>query len=474
MEEYNIFDLLPANRPDGKPGLIHMIGVGGSSMSGLAKMLLQLGFAVSGSDRDASDKTQKLAARGLKILIGHKPENVNGADLVVYTAAIPYDNCERVSAREQGIPEMERAVLLGQLMKGYKRTICVCGTHGKTSTSAMIAQTLFELNTNPTVHIGGELPALGGSTRVGGRECFVAEACEYSRSFMHMPVTHAVMLNIEADHLDYYGTFENVKQAFAEFAAKIPDDGYLIGYGDDDSVRAIMDNVDCNILSFGLTEDNDVYPTNLEYDEFGRARCDVMLFGDKATELKLSVPGEYMLLNALAVLTCCYSLGVDLHLAALAIANFTGANRRFELTGTIDGVAIYTDYGHHPTELRNVLTVAKKQPHRELWAVWQPHTYSRTKLLFDDFVKCFDGVDHVLITDIYGAREVDPGDIRTEMLLGPIHERGLDVVHTPTFDDAEAYLKAHWHAGDLVITLGCGNINLLNAQMNRHAAEAGK
>jgi len=457
--------------PDAKTGerkRVHMIGIGGSSMSGLAQMLAIKGCRVTGSDRDESEHTRTLAARGIEVFIGHKPENVEGADLVVYTAAIAPDNCERVHARELGIPEMERAVLLGQLMEGYKRAVNVCGTHGKTTTSAMLAQTLWELNTNPTVHIGGDLPALGGSTLAGGHECFVAEACEFNRSFLHFNPTHVVMLNIEADHLDCYGTFENLLAAFHQFAAKVPEDGYLIGYGDDPNVMDIMNEVECNILSFGMSDENDVYPANLTYDEFGRATCDVMLFGQPMTKLTLSVPGEYMLINALAVMACTYSLGLDAHLVAATLGHFTGVHRRFELTSVTDGVAVYTDYGHHPTEIRNVLSVAMQQPHRKLWAVWQPHTYSRTKNLFKDFVKCFDGVDHVLITDIYGAREKDPGDIKTEMLLPHLRARGLVVTHTPTFDDAENYLRKYWKPGDLVITLGCGNINLLNDQIKEH------
>lgn len=464
----HINDFIGGQAADGAKKRVHMIGIGGSSMSGLAQMLAQKGCRVTGSDRDESDKTRALAARGIGIMIGHRPENVEGADLVVYTAAIAPDNCERMHARELGIPEMERAVLLGQLMQGYKRAVNVCGTHGKTTTSAMLAQSLWELNTNPTVHIGGELPALGGSTLVGGHECFVAEACEFNRSFLHFDPTHAIMLNIEPDHLDCYGTFENLLAAFAEFAAKIPEDGYLIGCGDDEHVRDIMNEVECNIISFGLSDENDVYPENVTYDELGRARCQVMLFGQPMTELRLQVPGEYMLINALAVLACTYTLGLDSHLVAETLGHFTGVHRRFELTSTTDGVALYTDYGHHPTEIRNVLSVAMKQPHKTLWAIWQPHTYSRTKNLFNEFVECFDGVDHVLITDIYGAREKDPGDIRTEMLLEPMRARGLTVDHTPTFDDAEAFLRAHWQPGDLAITLGCGNINLLNDQIKAH------
>lgn len=464
----HINNLMHEQTVTGQKKRIHMIGIGGSSMSGLAEMLAQKGFEVTGSDRDASDKTEALSRQGIKVSIGHRGANVEGAELVVFTAAIPYDNCERARARELNIPEMERAVLLGQLMEGYKRAVNVCGTHGKTTTSAMLAQTLWKLNTNPTVHIGGELPALGGSTLVGGHECFIAEACEFNRSFLHFNPTHAILMNIEADHLDCYGSFENLLAAFRAFAGKLPEDGYLIGCGDDENVLDIMNDVECNIISFGLSDENDVYPENLSYDERGRARCSVMLFGQPMTELKLNVPGEYMLLNALAVLACTHALGLDAHLVAETLSHFTGVRRRFELTGVTDGVNIYTDYGHHPTELKNVLSVAMKQPHNALWAVWQPHTYSRTKNLFNEFVKCFDGVDHLLITDIYGAREKDPGDISVPMLIKPMRQRGLNVDYTPTFDDAEAFLRAHWQSGDLVITLGCGNINLLNKQIQAH------
>ena len=444
---------------------LHFIGIGGSSISGLARFMLQKGCAVSGSDRDASHKTEALEKLGVKIYIGHSAENVHGADLVVYSAAIAESNPERAEAKRLGIPQVERAVLLGRLMSTFDQAICVSGTHGKTTTTSMIAQIFVEAGEDPGVHIGGELDAIGGGTRVGGGNTFIAEACEYSGSFWHFYPTIAVILNIDEDHLDFYKDLDDIEASFRRFAGLVPEDGWVVGWGDDPRVRHVLSSLKCRTRTYGLEPYNELRAEDISYDELGRPRFTVTLYGHPLCEVELAVSGEKNLLDALAAIAVSDIAELPMSRVSETLSHFTGAHRRFDLTSVTDGVRIYQDYAHNPAEMKTAIHIAATQPHKTLWAVWQPHTYSRTKALFNGFVETFDEADHVLITDVMGARESDPGDIKSEMFLEPLRARGKKVDVTPTFDDAEAYLRSHWHSGDLVITLGCGNIDLLNEQI---------
>ena len=444
---------------------LHFIGIGGSSMSGLARFMLQKGCAVSGSDRDASHKTEALEKLGVKIYIGHSAENVHGADLVVYSAAIAESNPERAEAKRLGIPQVERAVLLGRLMSTFDQAICVSGTHGKTTTTSMIAQIFVEAGEDPGVHIGGELDAIGGGTRVGGGNTFIAEACEYSGSFWHFYPTIALILNIDEDHLDFYKDLDDIEASFRRFAGLVPEDGWVVGWGDDPRVRHVLSALKCRTRTYGLEPYNELRAEDISYDELGRPRFTVTLYGHPLCEVELAVSGEKNLLDALAAIAVSDIAELPMSRVSETLAHFTGAHRRFDLTSVTDGVRVYQDYAHNPAEMKTAIHIAAMQPHKTLWAVWQPHTYSRTKALFNGFVETFDEADHILITDVMGARESDPGDIRSEMFLEPLRARGKRVDVTPTFDDAEAYLRSHWHSGDLVITLGCGNIDLLNEQI---------
>lgn len=444
---------------------LHFIGIGGSSMSGLARFMLQKGCAVSGSDRDASHKTEALEKLGVKIYIGHSAENVHGADLVVYSAAIAESNPERAEAKRLGIPQVERAVLLGRLMSTFDQAICVSGTHGKTTTTSMIAQIFVEAGEDPGVHIGGELDAIGGGTRVGGGNTFIAEACEYSGSFWHFYPTIAVILNIDEDHLDFYKDLDDIEASFRRFAGLVPEDGWVVGWGDDPRVRHVLSALKCRTRTYGLEPYNELRAEDISYDELGRPRFTVTLYGHPLCEVELAVSGEKNLLDALAAIAVSDIAELPMSRVSETLSHFTGAHRRFDLTSVTDGVRVYQDYAHNPAEMKTAIHIAAMQPHKTLWAVWQPHTYSRTKALFNGFVETFDEADHILITDVMGARESDPGDIKSEMFLEPLRARGKKVDVTPTFDDAEAYLRSHWHSGDLVITLGCGNIDLLNEQI---------
>lgn len=447
---------------------VHMIGIGGSSMSGLAGMLAQRGVTVTGSDSVRSYITDALAAKGIPVMIGHKAENVEGADLVVYSAAIASDNPERAHAAELGIAQMERATLLGQLMEGYRHAINVCGTHGKTTTTSMIAEVLLDTGFDPTVHIGGQLDYIGGSTRVGGHDTFVVEACEFNASFLQFHPTIAVVTNIEEDHLDFYKDLEDICHAFGRFFSLLPDDGVCIGNGDDPRVIALLCALPCKTITYGFGKSCAWRPENLVYDDIGCAQFDAALNGGIVAHIALHVPGEYNVMHALATLAACTQVGADPAAVAESLSRFTAPHRRFEYTGTVCGVKLYTDYGHNPAEMHSALDNASRQPHKRLFAVMQPHTYSRVKTLFADYIHCCDLADEILITDIFAAREKDPGDIHATMLVDAIAKTGQKVTYTPTFDDAETYLRAHWQPGDLVITMSCGDIHLLNKQIQKH------
>lgn len=447
---------------------VHMIGIGGSSMSGLAGMLKTRGVLVSGSDSTRSSSTDALCARGIPVAIGHSADNVHGANLVVYSAAIAADNPERAEAARLGIPQIERAVLLGQLMEGYAHAVNVCGTHGKTTTTSMIAEALLDAGLDPTVHIGGQLDAIGGSTRVGGHDIFVVEACEYHASFLHFHPTIAVITNIEEDHLDFYKDIDDIAHAFARFVALLPEDGVAVGNGDDPRVTALFAKSGHRCVTFGMGETCDWRCVNLSRETNGCTHFDAALHGEIRTHVDLLIPGAYNVVHALATIAACAQLGVNPDTVASSLSHFAAPHRRFEYTGTVCGVALYTDYGHNPAEMRSALENARQRTHGRLFAVMQPHTYSRVKTLFADYIDCCREADELLITDIYAAREKDPGDIHATMLVNAIAQTGQSVHYTPTFDDAEAYLRAHWQPGDLVITMSCGNIHLLNKQIALH------
>lgn len=452
-------------------GRIHLIGIGGSSMSGLAEMLIDKGYTVTGSDRDETYLIHFVREKKAQVFIGHHAENVQGADLVVYSAAIPPDNPERKEAERLGIPSIERAVLLGQLMEGYSQAVGICGAHGKTTVTSMLSQMLVENGMDPSIHIGGRLDAVGGSTRVGHSGIFVAEACEYNRSFLHLSPTVAVVLNIDADHLDCYRDIDEIEETFGQYLALLPEDGTAIGNGDDPRIVRLFSRLKCRNILFGFNRKHDWHPECIKEDERGYATYDLVHNGAVAAHVRMKVPGEFNVMNGMAAIATAVCLGLDPCAAADTLGRFTGAHRRFELTDTVDGVEIFHDYGHNPAEMRNALSIARKRCKGKLWAVMQPHTFSRVRTLFDQYLTCTETADHTLVTDICAAREPDPGDLNSGMLVDGMRNNGIDAVWTPSFDDTEQYLRAHWAPGDLVITMGCGDINLLNDQIHRHLQE---
>ena len=456
---------------DYQGGHIHMIGIGGSSMSGLAGMLLQKGYRVTGSDQSDGYLLAALREKGVEIHIGHAAENVSGADLVVYTAAIAPTNPERVACEQQGIPTLERAWLLGQLMEGSEKAVGVSGAHGKTTVTSMISQILMEGDMDPSIHIGGQLDAIGGSTRIGASGIFLAEACEFKRSFLQLRPNIAVVLNIDADHLDCYKDIDEIEQTFGEYLNLLPADGLAIGNGDDPRVLRQLRKCGRRMETFGLAEGNDWYPANLSRDDSGCASFDLAHGGETVCHVNLSVPGDFNLYNALAALATAHALDADMDKAAQSMHAFHGAHRRFEKTGELNGCEMFHDYGHNPAEMRNAVMVARMRCKGTLYAVMQPHTFSRVKTLFDGYLTCTEQADVTLVTDICAAREVDPGDINSGMLVEGMREHGLNAVWTPSFDDTEEWLRAHVGPGDLAITMGCGDINRLNDQIERHEQE---
>jgi UDP-N-acetylmuramate--alanine ligase len=447
---------------------VHMIGIGGSSMSGLARMLHEKGFALTGSDNLETYSTRSLRAMGIPVVIGHHPENVHNADLIVYTVAVSADNVERMEAARLQIPSIERAELLGQLMDGCPTAVAVCGTHGKTTTTSMIAQILMAAQTDPTIHIGGSLDLIGGNVRTGKGDIFLTEACEFNLSFMHLRPDVAVITNIDEDHLDFFRDIDHIQSSFQGFLSLVPPGGTVIGNGDDLRVAAVLGALKCQTLTYGMTSSCDVYPADLRFNELGHGSFGLVFRGETLGHVELQIGGKFNVYNALAAAACAVSLGLPMQTACGALSAFQGARRRFELTGVIDGVKLYHDYGHNPAEMQNVLSIAKLQPHNRLWAVMQPHTYSRVKKMLPQYFTSTLAADITLVTDIYAAREKDPGDIFASQIVEGMNQSGAYAVHTPTFDDTEAYLRAHWQPGDLVLTMGCGNINQLNELMNEH------
>jgi len=445
-----------------------MIGIGGSSMSGLAKMLHEKGYRLTGSDHLETYTTKALRKSGIPVTIGHRKENVYGADLIVYTVAVSADNAERAEARRLGIPEIERAQLLGQLMDGCSIAIGVCGTHGKTTTTSMIAQILMAAECDPSIHIGGSLDSIGGNVRTGKGDIFLTEACEFNLSFMHLKPDVAVITNIDEDHLDFFRDIKHIQSAFGDFLSLVPENGIVIANGEDPRIADLLKTLACRIVTFGKNADCSISAANIRYNELGHGAFDLVSGEETLGRVALQVGGEFNVYNALAAAVCAFSLQLDMHTACAALSAFKGTRRRFELTGIIDDVKLYHDYGHNPAEMENALSIAKLQPHNRLWAVMQPHTYSRVKKMLLRYFTCTKAADITLVTDIYAAREKDPGDIFAEQIITGMIENGVNAVHTPTFDDTEAYLRAHWQPGDLVLTMGCGNINQLNEQMNEH------
>ncbi len=438
---------------------VHFIGIGGSSMSGLAEILLSQGYKVSGSDIKSSKVTQKLESKGAQIFIGHNSENITNPDLVIYTVAVKEDNCEMVRANELEIPIIDRAELLGLLMKKHSFGIAVAGTHGKTTTTSMITTIMLNANTDPTVHIGGELDCIGGNTRIGESEYFITEACEYYGSFLKFYPFMAVVLNIEVDHVDYFRDIEHIKTTFEQFVSLVPPNGYIIACADDANTLSVVDNKNCNVITYGLKNPEAMWTAkNIKHNDMGFATYDVYKDGAMLGTVSLSVPGVHNVSNSLAAIAACYTCGCSMDSIISGLLSFGGSLKRFELKGLVDDIKIIDDYAHHPSEVQATLNAAKSATHNKIWCVFQPHTYSRTKAFLEKFSHSFNAADNIIITDIYAAREKDPGDIHSSILAEKIRQQGGNAIYISDFHEIADYLDKNAQPGDLILTMGAGDI----------------
>ena len=442
-----------------QPMHVHFIGIGGISMSGLAEILHEEGFTISGSDAKESDLTKHLSSMGVQIFYGQKASNIiDGIDLVVYTAAIREDNEEFACAKEKNIPMLSRAELLGQIMDNYTNSIAVAGTHGKTTTTSMVSQLLLEAKKDPTITVGGILKAIDGNLRVGKSDVFISEACEYTNSFLNFRPKYSIVLNVEAEHLDFFKNLADVRNSFKQFIGNTKDDGTVIINGEIENYKELTTETNAKIISYGLKSSFDYYAENITFDEKACATYTVMHNGSKLMDVQLSVPGEHNVSNSLAAI----ALANELKLSESSILNglkaFGGANRRFQYKGNVDGVTIVDDYAHHPTEIRATLNAAQKYPHKRLVLAFQPHTYSRTKAFLDDFADVLSMADVVVLADIYAAREKNTYGVSSKDILAKLKEKGTECYYFPSFEEIEKFLLKKCMNGDLLITMGAGDI----------------
>ena len=443
-----------------KPIHVHFIGIGGISMSGLAEILLQEQFTVSGSDSRESDITRLLESLGAKVVIGQQASNITeDIDLIVYTAAIHPDNPEYAAAAASGKPMLTRAQLLGQVMSNYRYPVAVAGTHGKTTTTSMLTHILLAADSDPTISVGGMLDAIGGNIRVGKSDYFVTEACEYTNSYHAFHPLISIISNVDADHLDFFSGIEEIIQSFKTFANILPEHGSLIIDGSLDCFDTITEQLPARVVTFGLDPAYDYSAADITYDVEGYPSYTLLKQGDKVTEIKLHVHGLHNVSNSLAAIAAADILGMPQEAWRTGLSEFGGAKRRFEVKGDWNGVTIVDDYAHHPTEIKATLTSAKNTTHNEIWCVFQPHTYSRTKALLPEFAEALHLADHVVLAKIYAAREQDPGTISSQdiadLLQNTYH---TDVVYLDTFEAIEDYLINNCKKNDLLITMGAGDV----------------
>lgn len=445
-----------------KPIHIHFMGIGGISMSGLAEILLKEGFTISGSDIRSTEITDRLEQKGAKIFFEQTAENITpDIDLVVYTAAIHFDtNAEYQAAASLKIPTMSRAALLGQLMHNYKNAIAISGTHGKTTTTSMLSHILLAGETDPTISVGGILDAIGGNIRVGRSDTFVTEACEYTNSFLEFFPKISIILNIEEDHMDFFKDLDDIRHSFRQFAHKLPDYGYLIINGEIDNLDYIVHDLEADYATFGLNDDSfDFSAKNIGYDAFGHAHFDYYFRGEFVDTIQLNVNGEHNVKNALAAIAAAKRIDLPMSAIKQGLLGFSGAKRRFEFKGTCNGFTVIDDYAHHPTEIRATLTSCKNYPHNELWCVFQPHTYTRTLAFLNDFAKALSLCDHVIITDIYAAREKNTGVVHARNIVERMAAYDVDAHYIKDFDDIEQFILKNCKKNDLLITMGAGNVD---------------
>ncbi len=445
---------------DYKNGRIHFIGIGGCSMSGLAQILHDLGYKVSGSDKKQSGFTDILTKLGIETHIGHSEDWVKGVALCVYTPAIKPNNIEFAYAKKNNIPLLERSVLLGQISRNYETTVCVSGCHGKTTITSMLALITKDTHLDPTVHVGGMIDFLSGGVRVGGNNLFITEACEYVRSFLTLHPSYIIINNIDDDHLDYYKNIQEIIDTFVDFARLLPKDGILFANADDPNTRIVIQRAERKVITYSLNGNGDYTVGNIQFDSIGNTEFDVYQKDAYLGHIQLHIPGIHNVQNALAATVLAHEvLGISLADIAASLAHYHLARRRFEFIGERDGVKIFHDYAHHPTEIRACLASAKLYPHKKIYALFQCNSYTRAKTLKEKYGLSFNNADVVMMPDIYPGRDIDKGDIHATDVVACINAHSHNCLYLPTFQDIKDYLLDHWQPGDIVVTLGSGDVN---------------
>lgn len=440
---------------------MHCIGIGGIGLSAIAEILMSKGFTVSGSDMKQSETTEHLQQCGAAVHFGHSAKNIEGADLVIYSAAVSHENPELKAAIEQNIPIATRAEALGALMANYSTSIAIAGTHGKTTTTSMISLILEHSKKNPTILVGGNLTELKGNAKVGGSDFFVTEACEYMDSFLSLSPKIEIILNIDSDHLDYFKDIEHIVSSFDRFAKLVPPDGTIIAYDANPFVNSVVRDLPCNLITFGFNDQSSYYAANIKFNSFGMPSYDLYHYGEKLCTMQLSIPGEHNVANSLAAVACCHSLGVDMEDIVSTLESFTGTQRRFDVMGvTKNNIRVVDDYAHHPTEIRATLTAAQKIPHNRLWCLFQPHTYTRTMALFHEFADAFTVADKIILAEIYAAREKNIYKISSRELAAEIQRVHPDkeVYYISDFNEMANFVINNAQKDDLVLTMGAGDI----------------
>lgn len=437
---------------------IHFVGIGGIGMSAIAEILLNKGLSVSGSDIRASHITQRLKDKGAKIYIGHSDKNITEPNLIVYTSAVKQDNPELQKAVSLNIPTLDRAEMLGELMKDYENSIAVSGAHGKTTTTSMISLICEHGDLDPTIMVGGELKEINGNVKIGNSKTLVTEACEYKENFLKFRPNIGVILNIDEDHLDYFKDLDHIVSSFSKFTQLIPKNGFLIANNDDYNVRKVFSHANCNIITYGINQECDFQGKNIVFDENGLPSFDVFHKGELLDRFSLGTRGYHNIYNSLAAIATAYTLKVPLVKIKEQLKSFTGTHRRFDILGEKNGIKVIDDYAHHPTEIKATLEASLKYPHNRIWCVFQPHTFTRTKALLLDFASSFVNADEIIITDIYAAREKDTGEVHSKDLVKLIKEDGSEAIYIENFEDIAKYLKENTKPKDIVLTMGAGNI----------------
>ena len=432
----------------------HLIGIGGVSMSSLAEVLCGMGIVVTGSDMNNGPNLKSLIERGIPVALGHRAEKIGeDVDFVVRTAAVHDDNPEIIRAHERGIPVFERTQAWGAISKDYANALCISGTHGKTTTTSMCTHILMAADRDPTVMIGGTLPLLNAGHRVGHGNTIIMEACEYYNSFLSLHPTVAVILNVEADHLDFFRDLKDVEHSFRTFASRVPEDGYVVANHDDRNTMDTVRGMDRKLITFGLSPAADVYAENIRYIG-ANSEFDVMYKGSLFTDVTLHVPGVHNVKNALAATAAAICLGVRPNAVKYGLAGFNGAGRRFEFKGKFNGADVYDDYAHHPGELKVLLDTVERLNYKRSVVVFQPHTYSRTAALFEDFVKQLRRPDVLMLAEIFAAREQNTIGISSSALAERVENAGF----FPSFGELEAELRRIARPGDIILTVGAGDV----------------